>query len=151
MRPPAMTDSSSDAHAAAPCYDLPRHVQTPSAVQCSNVPPDRLVPATQPTQLSNTSVSLPANADTPHPIEVFSDFLRRGAIFSTHSSQLLAKTIQNVNGTIRFEYQLNRYRTNWIGELFRIVLSKERAEELYAARECMSLLTDIRLLILTLA
>jgi hypothetical protein len=57
---------------------------------------------------------------------------------STHSSELLVKTIQDINDNIRFEHRSGWYRTSWIGERFRIVVSKVMAEKTYAAHQCMS-------------
>ena len=153
-----MMGNSSDPHAAAPYYGQPSPGQTPtsqlggtesqdphpgagvpSAVQCPNVPPDQLVSATPPIQPSGE-----------HPIEEFSQLIRRRAIFSTHSSELLVKAIQRINGNIGFEHRSGWYRTSWIGGSFRIVVSQAMAEKTYAAHKCMSLLMDMRVLMLTL-
>ncbi|KAK4149342.1 hypothetical protein C8A00DRAFT_18949, partial [Chaetomidium leptoderma] len=107
----------------------------PSAVQCSNVPPDRLVSAPRPIQLSGISVHPPANADTMHPIEGFSELIRSRTAFNTHSSELLVTTIQDINGNIRFEHRSGWYRTSWIGGRFRIVVSKVMAEKVAAVSE----------------
>ena len=154
-----MIGNSSDPHAAAPSYGRPSPGQTPtsqlggtetqgphpgaggpSAIQCSDVPPDRLVSAPQPIQLSGTE----------HPIEGFSELIRRRAVFSTHSSELLVTTIQGINGNIKFEHRSGWCRTSWIGGLFRIVVSQVMAEKVYAAHQCMSSFINMGLLILTL-
>lgn len=157
MRPPAMTGSSSDPHAAVPYHGRPSLGQTPTSqlggtefqvphpgaagLSARVGPAERssiAQPVPKPIQLGGTSVSPPANGDTRQTIEGFSDFLRKRAILSTHSSEPLVTTIQNINGTIGFEYQSGWYRTNWIGERFRIVLSRTVAEERYGACQCMS-------------
>jgi hypothetical protein len=72
--------------------------------------------------------------------------MRRGAILSIHSSELVVKAIQHVGGDIRFEHQSDLYRTGWIGDYFRIVVSRTMAEGLYAAHQCMSSLMDMQFL-----
>ncbi|KAK3903209.1 hypothetical protein C8A05DRAFT_14813 [Staphylotrichum tortipilum] len=154
--------NSSDLHAAVPYYGWPSPGQTPtsqlggtepwrlhpvaggpSAIQYPNVPPDRLVSAPQPMQPSG-------NADTEHPIEEFSELIRKRSVFCTHSSEILVTMIQGINGNIGFEHRSGWYRTSWIRGSFRIAVSRAMAEEVYAARQCMSLLLDMRLLMLTL-
>ncbi|KAK4096945.1 hypothetical protein N658DRAFT_435087 [Parathielavia hyrcaniae] len=118
--------------------DVPPGAVGPSAVPCSNVPPDRLVSAHRPIQLSSISVcSSPADVDDQHPIEGFVGLIRERSIVSTHSGELLVSTIQDVNGDIGFEHQPGWYRTNWIGGCLRLVLSEAGARKLYGVSQCM--------------
>ncbi|KAK4194004.1 hypothetical protein QBC40DRAFT_322871, partial [Triangularia verruculosa] len=101
------------------------HPGATSTIQYSNVRPDRILPAPQ--SIQPISVNPPVN--TKHPIEDFSDSVRKRCIVSIHSNEVLVSMIKNINNNLQFERWHGCYRTGWIGACFRIFISEKGAKK----------------------
>ncbi|KAK4171449.1 hypothetical protein QBC36DRAFT_339937, partial [Triangularia setosa] len=129
-----------------------------SDIQDSNVRPDQVVPAPQSIQTCSSSTNPPVNHK--HPIEDFSNLMRKHCIVSTHSSEVLVSMIKSINSNLKFERWCDGYQTDWIrpnchcptrdggknhsvdppcpamGSIFRIVIFGKAAREIYDAVQC---------------